>query len=534
VTQEIRIYGPPGTGKTTKLINEVIPEAVAKHGAERVILCSFTKAAARELASRLDIFSLPITEDADPSVEGIRATTLHALCFSALGKPKLATQYMSKWNEENPHYCITSEGGGSGDAVEQRISGSGDLLSQCNILRNRLIDPRTDPTLQDFYTKWCDWKTSRKILDFTDLIEQCIDRIFTPPGGATCIIVDEAQDCTPLQLKLIRFWAIQMQEIILALDDDQVLYGWSGVDPQLLVIDKEDKTIQKIVLSKSYRLPEQIWSYANAFIKQIKTREPKVFTHNGEVGEIVRVGYNYTNASNIVDLLLHYSTKGSVMVMGSCAYMVKPACDIMKERGIPFSNPYRATDKAWNPCETKGFKLIQSIRDGEGFHVWGEFISKKFFKKDRTKKELEHELDILYNRFQTEDINLKAASFDLMNDFLHDDILEQLDSVWEDKAARVEWFTEHILDSERKKLTYALAYEASHEKPTHPIYVGSIHSFKGGEAAHTLIFPDLSYAAYQEYCADIDSFIRLFYVAVTRAKQTLILAKPAGRHFITL
>ncbi len=56
------------------------------------------------------------------------------------------------------------------------------------------------------------------------------------------------------------------------------------------------------------------------------------------------------------------------------------------------------------------------------------------------------------------------------------------------------------------------------------VVVGTIHSVKGGQADVVYLFPDLSRsgdAAYYRGGADHDSVIRLFYVAVTRAREVL-------------
>ena len=62
MTTEIRVFGPPGTGKTTYIINKILPEAIAKHGLDKVLITSFTKAAAKEIAQRLDVQCQAITE----------------------------------------------------------------------------------------------------------------------------------------------------------------------------------------------------------------------------------------------------------------------------------------------------------------------------------------------------------------------------------------------------------------------------------------------------------------------------------------
>ena len=73
--KEYRIYGPPGCGKTTRLATRSIPRAVEAFGPDRVVVASFTKGAAREIASR----DIEVRED--------HVGTIHALCYRALGNP---------------------------------------------------------------------------------------------------------------------------------------------------------------------------------------------------------------------------------------------------------------------------------------------------------------------------------------------------------------------------------------------------------------------------------------------------------------
>jgi hypothetical protein len=64
------------------------------------------------------------------------------------------------------------------------------------------------------------------------------------------------------------------------------------------------------------------------------------------------------------------------------------------------------------------------------------------------------------------------------------------------------------------------------------VVVGTIHSVKGGQADHVYLFPDLSAAGDREYMgAARDRIIRLGYVGMTRARQTLTLcdaSQPAA------
>jgi superfamily I DNA/RNA helicase len=64
---------------------------------------------------------------------------------------------------------------------------------------------------------------------------------------------------------------------------------------------------------------------------------------------------------------------------------------------------------------------------------------------------------------------------------------------------------------------------------------GTIHSVKGGEAQTVILIPDLSLAAVKPYWAgETASIGRLFYVAMTRASERLLLCRPAGPYHADL
>ena len=67
------------------------------------------------------------------------------------------------------------------------------------------------------------------------------------------------------------------------------------------------------------------------------------------------------------------------------------------------------------------------------------------------------------------------------------------------------------------------------------ITIGTVHSVKGGESDVVYVLPDLSLASMQQwsqYGPDRDAIVRLFYVAMTRAKESLILTAPATSFYV--
>jgi superfamily I DNA/RNA helicase len=69
------------------------------------------------------------------------------------------------------------------------------------------------------------------------------------------------------------------------------------------------------------------------------------------------------------------------------------------------------------------------------------------------------------------------------------------------------------------------------------VVVGTIHSVKGGEADAVFLVPDLSTAgdaAYSRNGATRDAVIRLFYVGLTRARETVYICSPESARTVHL
>jgi superfamily I DNA/RNA helicase len=91
-------------------------------------------------------------------------------------------------------------------------------------------------------------------------------------------------------------------------------------------------------------------------------------------------------------------------------------------------------------------------------------------------------------------------------------------SVWHEALMK-------ISDDKREYLIALLRRGTKLSEPVR-IKVSTIHGAKGGEADNVMLLMDLSPRFAKEYATNADNIHRLFYVGVTRAKQTLHLVLP--------
>ncbi len=512
MSNETRVHGPPGTGKTGKLANEIIPKLADKYGADKIMLTSFTKAAAKELGSR-------IQTNNDTNIG-----TLHSICFKALGMPLLTEKYINDWNKSHAAFSFSG-------ANQNRYN-------EYQIYRNKMISKdKWDKKTLIFAKVWEAWKKKNKLFDFIDLIEQA-GELFSPPGRPSAIVIDEAQDFTKLEMSVLRRWATQVREFWVVGDDDQCIYSFSGASPEnMLLPELPDE--QKIILNQSYRIPKAVHKVAEKIIHQVSFREEKKYNPRNFEGVVLKGDTGYEDTDWLFKTIK--KTTGTSMIIASCNYMLETILRNLKSNGFAFSNPWRPEEKSWNPLNNKGSDTIRAfLNKGDDGEFWStqQFVTwaselkvgPTGLKRIQGKAGLKQLKTIL----ETDPMNpgLYTCS-GYINDILSPDAIINA------KKRDLNWLSENVNKRAQKTLKYPLIVHKKHGETallTAPkLFIGTIHSFKGGEADNVFLYPDISISSIRDTGLskqeDKDNLCRLFYVGVTRTKNTLYLMPPTSNLF---
>lgn len=525
MVNRVVVIGPPGTGKT-EYIKRQVTRAVEKHGRNRVVIMSLTRSSARVAAGRIDLPETAIG-------------TLHSFAYRALSSPALAEVNVSDWNNRFPQWRLPGLGGkaklenSADEFIASDDKGEIALFNRLNILRARQVSSdHFHGDIADFYETWTQWKVENDYLDFTDLLETALHEIPYCPGNPAVIFVDEAQDFSALEMSLISSWASNTETLVTVGDRLQALFTWRGADQFKALPDDESN----IVLGKSYRCPDTIVGYATNFISKSSEYRNEKYTGNGSKGTVKKLNFGL----NDVDATLGYvqqileKTEGeSVMVLASCSYMLQGFIKQLRLHGVPFHNPYRLNNGAWNPLTASGTTALDRIK---------AFMKLKQHKEVWTAKDIkifvEHLSKDLFihggkKRLSTmaEDWRSEKIAIELNQCIKTTDILEKL------LNCDLTFFIENIISSKKDSYLFPASIierkglQALDNPPR--VIIGTIHSVKGGEADNVLISPDISYSAY--YSDSQGGFVnsyRLFYVALTRAKKRVFLLRNSTNLFM--
>ena len=545
VTSEYRIFGPPGTGKTTSLARQV-RRAVDRYGPEAILVTSFSRAAAAELAGR----DLPVAPD--------RVGTLHSHCWHALGGPEIAEANTDEWNKENPHLAITQQKRQGRLDGEEAVEEAGELektgdqeLQRLSRFRGLML-PRTawPATLVQFERLWTAYKQSNGLLDFTDLIETALRDVAIAPHNPAVIFADEGQDLNRMQLSLVRKWGERASYFIVAGDDEQTIYSFTGATPEaFLKPDIPDD--HKIVLKQSYRVPRAVHQFAVSLIETVKVRQPKEYLPRPLDGGLERLSKADTFERPEYEILktaiAHIERGQTVMFLVACSYMLRPLVTILRKNGIPFHNPYRRSNGFWNPLRlgkrsstpSRILSLLVGHPDfGDGHRawthgdlaLWAELVQAKGVLRLGVKEKL-----------KAGDAARPVAMEHLV-DLFEPHALESMMAAWDaGSVPLLKWWRSNLTEDGRKRVEFPIEVairrgaQALSESP--PVVVGTIHSVKGGEADVVYLFPDLSQAGDAQYArggASRDAVVRQFYVGATRARERLYICGQASHMAIPL
>ena len=258
----IAVIAGPGTGKTRTLVSRILYLLQSRRvKPSEITAVTFTNRAAQEMRDRLE-------EElgGKRGIRNLRIGTFHSLCHSLLRetgedftladedtvlevvrecaeslgvkeKPKKLRQAISRWKT-------------SGAREREGMSAADMDFSLDDLVRNY------EARLGDL-----------SALDFDDLLLKALEKAGEGGKPFPYLLVDEFQDVSPLQYDLIREWSRGGREVFIIGDPDQAIYGFRGADSQSFDRFCREEETQVIRLGKNYRSAPEILAASREVLK---------------------------------------------------------------------------------------------------------------------------------------------------------------------------------------------------------------------------------------------------------------------------
>lgn len=274
------ILGPPGTGKTTRLLEILDEEIRTGTPPSRIAFVSFTREGAWQGASRaLSTYKNRFDKEAFCNFR-----TIHSTCFRALEATTNEVMQKSDFADFGRKAGFRFTGQYSADLLDTDDK----YLFVDTLLRNNraaarpYIDTIDVDRLVYIRKQYANYKNAMHKMDFTDMLQRFVEE--QRLVDVDVAFVDEAQDLTQLQWRVVWTAFRNVKRLYIAGDDDQAIYQWSGADvDHFLGIDG---TVE--VLSQSHRIPEAVHRFAQRIVRRIEHRAVKEY-HPAEREGLVRV-----------------------------------------------------------------------------------------------------------------------------------------------------------------------------------------------------------------------------------------------------
>ena len=342
----------PGSGKTTVMVCRIANLISYENVSPRNMLTlTFSREAAGDMARR---FSALFPALAEP-----KFSTIHSFCYSVLHHYARLKQRQLPQNIETESSPISKAAllrqiynsmnqDFIGDDALEMLSGEiayikNMMLSKSEIKKHAFETAHIDSIFEQYEI----FKKGKNWMDFDDMLSLCLDIFNKYPDILAqyrqkyrYIQVDEAQDTSLLQHKIIEMLAVNNTSLFMVGDEDQSIYSFRGAYPQALIRFSETYPGAKILkMEENFRSEWEIVDKANHFIKQNKNRyEKNMFCANQMTDciydmELPDYSYQYTE---ILKLAQQVGENETMAVLYRNNESALPLIDLFDKKGIPF------------------------------------------------------------------------------------------------------------------------------------------------------------------------------------------------------
>ncbi len=576
------VLAGPGSGKTLTIAKR-IEYLITKYKVrpEEILVITFTKYAANEMKER---FRQVMGKEGLPVTFG----TFHGIYYGILKWAYRLNQGNLLSDEEKYtllcqiaaqlEWETGGESGDEKDVLKELAAEVGNVKNDCLNIEDYESDRYGASRFRELYRMYESEKKKLRKIDFEDMLIMCRELFLKRPDilkkwqEKFCyILVDEFQDVNQAQYDVVRMLAAPRDNLFVVGDDDQSIYGFRGAKPGImLTFTKDYPKAERILLDMNYRSTAHIVNGALRVIGHNEKRYDKKIGAQRGKGETIHVQEVRDPSSEgeyIFETIREYHKKGVPYEEMAVLYRTSLDARILTEVLAKYQIPFVMKEKmnsiydhfigrdlmsylhlSQGGCERKHLLRVanrpkryisrDSMEGRVSFESLRNFYCDKAWMMDRI-DQLEWDLKMIKDKTPYAAIQYirKGMGYD---EFLReyatehrlseDELMETADEIWE--SARQyqsvgEWFT-HV-DHYKKVLSEqnAARWKGPGTEGQNGVSMLTMPGAKGLE--YELVF----IIECNEGCTpyrkaktkeEIEEERRMFYVAMTRAKDKLIIS----------
>ena len=349
------VLAPPGSGKTL-IVTERTRYLIEESGVrpDQILVITFTRYAAREMKERFERLT---TGKNYPVTFGTFHSIFYGIlkCAYGIGANNLMSEKESSVLLQEVLDQTDIE---STPEVEDEEELVRELLREVGMVKNGLYHLKdfhskylTQDEFAEVFRSYEHQKKELKKFDFDDMLVQCYALFRKKPEilqgwqkRFQYILIDEFQDINRVQYEVIRMLAAPRYNLFVVGDDDQSIYGFRGAKPELMLYMKQEfPALRTISLTVNYRSTEFITGAAARVILHNDTRFYKrvqSFRGRGQNVHVQEVLDEQEEAQYVTEEIqkkLDQGIKpGEIAVLFRTAVQARMISEILSEHRIPF------------------------------------------------------------------------------------------------------------------------------------------------------------------------------------------------------
>ncbi|KGG80215.1 ATP-dependent DNA helicase UvrD [Caloranaerobacter azorensis H53214] len=349
------VLAVPGAGKTTVLICRTL-NLILNHriNPNNILTITFSKAAASDMKNRF-ISTFGNILNIKPNF-----STIHSFSYSVIRyfskikgiKYELLEGNDSKINKN----LLLKEIYYKFNKIQINDEKLEDLINTISYIKNMMIKPEdinyfNNFSIKNLYNIFIEYENYKKragLIDFDDMLTLSLNILENNPiilmqcrKRYPYIQVDEGQDTSKVQNRLIKLLAYPKNNLFVVADDDQSIYGFRGATPHELLnfkdIDYPDAKI--FFMEENFRSTKTIVDISNKFIQLNKIRFKKnLYTKNEEKEpiKIIKLNDEFEQVEYIINQLKKIEDLSNTAVLFRNNISSVGLIDKLERNNIPF------------------------------------------------------------------------------------------------------------------------------------------------------------------------------------------------------